>query len=352
MTKLTLAGAITSAVEILSKVAGENGDVVVRQDAKLEDIEKIAAARNLHLDQIMATASLGLAKNRLMLPERERRDKMRFFISDLRPEAELLYTAKSTVSWALNPERIRRAVIATNLKIELVHDLSIANDVQIFETLGLRNLSSFMGETFAREIRIVEAGRFMANLNQDGYPDLCAMTPEGKKYFDLRVAQGETSVKEYWSPFPHGGVEVKGTCGNTPAAKKIAKPTIGESRFPILSSAEWKAHHRETNNLAAIYWDFIDGLPTVLAVFYRNDLVEEDWGKIVQPKEGGGKTTSVSIMTRPGVEKMALGWVVLPNDPKILPKLRQKRVFPISDAQFASGCTEFAQKLRAQSKDN
>jgi len=112
------------------------------------------------------------------------------------------------------------------------------------------------------------------------------------------------SDKSFWSPYPHGGIEVKATCGNTPSAKEQAKPQIGESRGHILQSAEWKAHHRETNNLLGIFWDFVDGLPTVLAAFYRNDLTSADWGEVIKPTDGGGRTTSVSIMNRTGVKKM------------------------------------------------
>lgn len=61
--------------------------------------------------------------------------------------------------------------------------------------------------------------------------------------------------------------------------------------------------------LMGILWDFMDGHPFVAAVFYSNQLSEEHWGKIVQPKAGGGRTTSVSIMTRDGVRTMCSGWV-------------------------------------------
>ncbi len=183
---------------------------------------------------------------------------------------------------------LARAVHASNRTIEIIHDLSVANNVPIFQLLGLRNLSSFVGEIYARELCAIERGKFFSNPNQDGYPDLCALTPKGKKYIAEREQRGQMCAKQFWSHYPFGGVEVKGTCGNTPAAKKCPKPKIGESRYPILVSAEWKAHHRETNNLVGIFWDFIDGLPTVLAVFFRNDLTVADWGKIIHPKENGG----------------------------------------------------------------
>ena len=108
--------------------------------------------------------------------------------------------------------------------------------------------------------------------------------------------------------------EVKATCGSTPSASITPKPLIGEQRIDFLTSFDWKAHHRETNNLLSIFWDFI----AIAACFYRNDLTIDDWGKIVQPKSDGGRTTSVSIMTSSGVKKMCEGWIaVIDSEPYI-----------------------------------
>jgi len=192
-----------------------------------------------------------------------------------------------------------------------------------------------MGEIFAREVYRLMKDRLLPNPNQDGYPDLIALTPKGVEYVEKHRRLGQMSDKSHWSPFPFGGVEVKSTCGNTPPASEMAKPSIGESRLPILVSAEWKAHHRETNNLLGVYWDFVDGLPTFLAIFFRNDLVKDDWGRIVQPREGGGRTTSVSIMKRKGVRKMGAGWLVLPDDDEMLARLGQRTVFAFGEVRRA-----------------
>ena len=79
---------------------------------------------------------------------------------------------------------------------------------------------------------------------------------------------------------------------------------------------DWKAHHRETNNLLGIYWDFDQDtrLPIIAGTFFSNTLTEEDWGKIVQPKEGGGRTTSVSIMQKSGIYKMYKNWITVKSE--------------------------------------
>jgi len=47
------------------------------------------------------------------------------------------------------------------------------------------------------------------------------------------------------------------------------KPNIGEQRIQVLRAYDWKAHHRDTNALMGILWDFIDGVPRIVAVFFQ-----------------------------------------------------------------------------------
>ena len=136
-------------------------------------------------------------------------------------------------------------------------------------------------------------------------------------------AQGRSNWRELnnrldeklpFSPFASGGMEVKATCGSvpTPAVCKrrgIKWPAIGDARIECLLNYDWKAHHRETNNRVGLLWGFVGGRPRVAAVFYASNLAEDDWGGIVQPRAGGGRTTSVSIMARSGIRKMYEGWL-------------------------------------------
>lgn len=196
-------------------------------------------------------------------------------------------------------------------------------DINIFEALGMRNLSGIVGEYFAKSIQRFSHDALHSNLHQDGYPDLLlTLTSEQKEYFSTlyTVSNGKKYPKDkaLFSPYKYGGLEVKATCGSTPPASKRAKPLIGEQRISLVNSFDWKAHHRETNNLLGIFWDFIDEVPTIVACFYRNDLVMDDWGKIVQPKEDGGRTTSVSIMASSGIKKMCNGWIAVIDMPEYI----------------------------------
>lgn len=195
--------------------------------------------------------------------------------------------------------------------------------VDIFSILGMRNLSAFVGELFARSIAKGANGLFISNPHQDGYPDLLFMDTHGQALYDALTISGKLRDKAPFSPFINGGLEIKATCGSVPtptqcARKNIEKPDIGDTRIDVLQGYDWKAHHRETNNLIGILWDFQNRRPEIIAVFFGNHLTEDDWGKIVQPKEGGGRTTSVSIMTRSGVEKMYQNWILVKNDSRYI----------------------------------
>ncbi len=198
-----------------------------------------------------------------------------------------------------------------------VLDQFVKFEVDVFSILGMRNLSAFIGELLAAAIVKASAGRFRKNPHQDGYPDLLLMDAGGTAAW--AALAGRLRDKGPFSPFPTGGIEVKATCGSVPtpavlARRGLDKPGIGDARAGMLCGYDWKAHHRDTNNLLAIFWDFIAGVPRIVAVFYRNDLTVDDWGAIVQPREGGGRTTSVSIMTRPGIKKLFDGWILMLDD--------------------------------------
>lgn len=195
--------------------------------------------------------------------------------------------------------------------------------VDIFSILGMRNLSAFIGELFAKSLAKESNNRFIGNPHQDGYPDLLLMDKSGIQMYEEIRARGGLRDKSPFSPFKNGGIEIKATCGSVPtpaicAKLGIEKPGMGDTRIAVMRSYDWKAHHRETNNLVGILWDFLDGVPHIVAVFFGNNLTENEWGKIVQPKAGGGRTTSVSIMPRSGVNKMYQNWIAVKEDSRYI----------------------------------
>lgn len=207
----------------------------------------------------------------------------------------------------INCSRIEQVVRETNIVLK---KLISFDGVDIMGILGLRNLSAAVGEIFVKEMER-EYTELMKNPHQDGYPDLLLLDDVGKNALDKSV-EGKGS----FSPFSSGGFEVKATCGSVRPRKECEKrglkhPRLGDQRINVLLTHDWKSHHRQTNNLIGLLWDFIDDMPVIVAVFYSNTLDESDWGKIVTPKEGEGRTTSVSILKAAGINKMSQGWIVM-----------------------------------------
>lgn len=230
----------------------------------------------------------------------------------------------------LTPQEVAEAMNFANNALMELSETTMRFDINIFETLGMRNLSGMIGEYFARSVQKIAGGKLVSNLHQDGYPDLLLVnTPQKKAYFDklytINNGRRYPIDKEHFSPFKYGGIEVKATCGSTPPASKVPKPLIGEQRVSLINSFDWKAHHRNTNNLLGVLWDFIDGLPIYVAAFYQDKLVVDDWGDIVQPREGGGRTTSVSIMKSRGIKKMCNQWVAVLDDPAYINLLAKRK---------------------------
>ena len=62
-----------------------------------------------------------------------------------------------------------------------------------------------------------------------------------------------------------------------------------------------------------------------MAAFYQDNLVIDDWGDIIQPREGGGRTTSVSIMNSQGIKKMCDQWVAVLDDPAYINLLAKRK---------------------------
>lgn len=230
----------------------------------------------------------------------------------------------------ISNEDVINAINFCNEAIRTLNEQTQQFDINIFETLGMRNLSGMVGEYFAKSVQKNSHNALHSNLHQDGYPDLLLTNTDTRmtyynSLYTEKLGKKYPKDKSLFSPFKYGGVEVKATCGSTPSASTVPKPLIGEQRIQLMNKFDWKAHHRETNNLLAILWDFIDEVPTITACFYRNDLTPDDWGKIVQPKAGGGRTTSVSIMNSTGISKMCKGWIAVIDSEEYIEALSQRK---------------------------
>ena len=138
-----------------------------------------------------------------------------------------------------------RALADVEVVIESLRDIP----VDIFSILGMRNLSAFIGELFAKSLIKESGARYVGNPHQDGYPDLLLMDVHGLDLYEKIKLSNGLRDKSPFSPFANGGLEIKATCGDVPtpavcAKLKVAKPHIGDARIDLLKGYTWKAHHR------------------------------------------------------------------------------------------------------------
>lgn len=234
---------------------------------------------------------------------------------------ELIFTGGKNQKIEIGVLVFEKAVMRAHKLLDQIADF----EVNIFEILGMRNLSAFVGELFAASLIKEFGGQFIKNPHQDGYPDLLLMDKFGQDLYKSLVDNGQEREKAPFSPFFNGGIEIKATCGTVPTPDRCRrlglqeKPDIGDQRIPVMTGYDWKAHHRDTNNLVGILWDFIEKKPRIVGVFFCSELTTEHWGSIIKPREGGGRTTSVSIMTRNGVKVMYENWVLVLNSDRRYP---------------------------------
>lgn len=178
----------------------------------------------------------------------------------------------------------------------------------IWSSIALKFSGAVIGEFFAASI--ANACGAFRNTVEQGYPDVLPKDAENATEVELRH-------------YPTG-LELKGTCGNIPTGKLVK---AGLSRVNSLSSINWKAHHREVENLLAFVWDFYPlknniYTPCITAAFYCANLCEEDWGAI---SGLSGRSTKLSNMAKGGRDKMASGLVCILDDDSI--KNKYQKIF-------------------------
>lgn len=200
-------------------------------------------------------------------------------------------------------------------------------DINIYETLGTRNLSGFVGEHFAKCMRLCSNDNLVSNPHIDGFPDLLLNdSPIKKKYLLDNIETDENGVvhpinKEAFSPYKYGGIEVKATCGGAKAGITLM---VGEQRFPNVSTLGWKAHHANVNHLLAVLWDFINEIPTIIACFYQDNLTAADWRAPYRPT-GDSHGTNMVGMSTDGIHHLCSNWWAVIDDPMYIKCLARKQ---------------------------
>ena len=185
-------------------------------------------------------------------------------------------------------------------------------------------LSSTIGSLFNSHLESLSDGSLIRNPVKGGNPDVLNLGPDEakKKYeyytstFGNNVNVWDPKVFGYINKYPYGGIETKCTSINKPA-KTMKNCHIafgwGDQRIKYNKSFGWSAHHNDNDNLCGIVWDFVNGLPTIVAVMYSDELLKEDWGK--PHKTEGNKSTNGFGLNKDGIDKMKKGWLCVLDDP-------------------------------------
>lgn len=191
------------------------------------------------------------------------------------------------VNGILTVQEIKHAICAVN---QILLNLSIPDGrigLELYEIIDLRMLSGLIGEMFVSQV-VKSTNFLMKNPNIDGYPDLLDVTMVGT----LEKVKSMTPAD--FINFEYGGLEVKNTFG---VKKSNANISIRESRVAkIQNKLVWKAHHQQTNNLIALFSDYKNGTPQIVAAFFSSDITKEDWSVKQQPQAGSTMTSFCRTM--------------------------------------------------------
>ena len=209
-------------------------------------------------------------------------------------------------------------------------------DFDVFEGLGQRNLSGFIGEVFVHSFAKLTPD-YASNPHADGRPDLLDLSSQvSRDYLSqqcfTKTEEGQTMpVRHLLAPYRYGGLEVKCSIGSPIAQyKKALEKDLGKTNFEIglprinyLNTITYWGHHVDCENLLGLYYDYYDpadGVPQILAVMHSELVGEEDWTKVSVVNAGSKKTSNTSLNSA-GKIKMFNGVVAVIEDNRYLENL-------------------------------
>jgi hypothetical protein len=209
---------------------------------------------------------------------------------------------------------VMAAVVEANLYLRDLRVQFRRIGFNVYESLGQRNISGFVGEVFSHLLSRHTPG-LVPNPHPDGRPDLIDVSsPLAQEHLRIRCyATGKSTqtvpIKAQFTPFKFGGVEVKATIGDLPHG--VDPPAVGTPRHRHIRALTYWGHHRNCCNLLGVYYDYFvtrDSAPQVAAVFHAR-LLESDWNAVSLGRAGSKKTSNTSLNAS-GRSKLSSGLVV------------------------------------------
>ncbi len=246
------------------------------------------------------------------------------------------HSSSSGKKVTITPDQVIDIVVMSNQYLASLTPMFAQIGFDIYESLGQRNLSGFVGEVFSKSFgKIVP--NFESNPHGDGRPDVLDLTStEAKIHFQKECCvsgldKRKTLKKKLLAPFKYGGLEVKSSIGSPSGdykkrlqALNVPNFFIGMPRIDYTSSITFWGHHTNCKSLIGLYYDYVDevgGSPQILAVMYSELDPDIDWNKVSLGKIGSKKTSNTSL-TISGREKLYKNIVAIVNNDLYLNKLK------------------------------
>lgn len=239
----------------------------------------------------------------------------------------------------ISKEQIVSSICKTNKYLDDISLYFEELELEIFHILGQRNISGLIGEVFSRFLE-KEVASLRSNPHQDGRPDLVNLHSQvSKDYFKFSFLDDEEKypIKSRFTPYPHGGVEIKCTIGDSRSVKKDDKAKLLNQKYSVsafdvnvpridfFGGITYWAHHQDCSNLLGIYYDYYDKKnfnPQIISLFYT-ELEKSDWYEISIGKADSKKTSNTSL--RPsGKEKLKAGLIAIIDDERYSQVLKNR----------------------------
>lgn len=249
------------------------------------------------------------------------------------------------------PDTIIRAAVQVNADCVKHHgcNATLARSgkrLSMLSVHGKKAIGNFIGRLLAMNIADImrpdKANGLRENPKDYGCPDLVPAEfvkkfEEARKALENRTKSKKLSkavlkvlLKTYWSRFRHGGIEIKLTCGQLVSQnhgrRKASFAPHGEMpfdapRIDVLSAISWSAHHDGSSRILGLLWDYVRGVPQIVAAFYAGDLTARDYGEQGNPTATDGHTTNQTKIKRQGKDKFEFIFVL--NDRRYVEAIRR-----------------------------
>lgn len=209
---------------------------------------------------------------------------------------------------------LAKAAYEANEYLQNIHSIFQDKNINLFEALGVTNISATVGEIYARFLCKQLSGELVSNPHPDGRPDVLTLfSKEAKNYYLKECFETKKTkkvpIKSKLTPFKFGGIEIKCTIGNFTKNKveKYLKEIYNTESFPIgaqrvkfLENINWVAHHVQDVQLLGLYYDYVpecNNAPQVIAGFF-DTLDASSWNPVSHGSADKKTTSMTSINSK------------------------------------------------------